>query len=250
MKRGEIKMKIEVWSDFVCPFCYIGKRRLETALNNFEHKDEVELVFKSFELDPSAKKKYGENINELIAQKYGITVEKAKESNDQLVEQAKAVGLKYNFDDLIPTNSFDAHRLAHYAKSEGKMNELAERIFKGYFVDSLNISDDKVLAALAGEVGLDSEKALRILESDQYSAEVRNDEESASKFRVGGVPYFVFDNKYAVSGAQPTDLFLDVLNKVKKEELSSPVIELVTKEKDQDKETSNSGNCSDGKCRI
>ncbi|MDF2881427.1 MAG: disulfide bond formation protein DsbA [Clostridiaceae bacterium] len=243
-------MKIEVWSDFVCPFCYIGKRRLETALNNFEHKDEVELVFKSFELDPSAKKKYGENINELIAQKYGITVEKAKESNDQLVEQAKAVGLKYNFDDLIPTNSFDAHRLAHYAKSEGKMNELAERIFKGYFVDSLNISDDKVLAALAGEVGLDSEKALRILESDQYSAEVRNDEESASKFRVGGVPYFVFDNKYAVSGAQPTDLFLDVLNKVKKEELSSPVIELVTKEKDQDKETSNSGNCSDGKCRI
>lgn len=243
-------MKIEVWSDFVCPFCYIGKRRLETALNNFEHKDEVELVFKSFELDPSAKKKYGENINELIAQKYGITVEKAKESNDQLVEQAKAVGLKYNFDDLIPTNSFDAHRLAHYAKSQGKMNELAERIFKGYFVDSLNISDDKVLAALAGEVGLDSEKALRILESDQYSAEVRNDEESASKFRVGGVPYFVFDNKYAVSGAQPTDLFLDVLNKVKKEELSSPVIELVTKEKDQDKETSNSGNCSAGKCRI
>lgn len=243
-------MKIEVWSDFVCPFCYIGKRRLETALNNFEYKDEVELVFKSFELDPSAKKKYDENIYELIAKKYGITVEQSKESNDQLVEQAKAVGLNYNFDDLIPTNSFDAHRLAHYAKSEGKMNELSERIFKAYFIDSLNISDHKVLADLAGEVGLDSEKALRILESDQYGAEVRKDEESASKLRVGGVPYFVFNNKYAVSGAQPTELFLDVLNKVKKEELSSPVIELVTKDNHQDKESSNSGNCSGGKCEI
>jgi predicted DsbA family dithiol-disulfide isomerase len=139
-------MKIEVWSDFVCPFCYIGKRRLEIALEKFEHKDEVELVFKSFELDPSAKKKSDANIHEIIAKKYGISVEQAKASNNQIVAQAKAIGLNYNFEDLIRTNSFDAHRIVYYAKTEGKMNELVERILKAYFVDSLNISDHKVLA--------------------------------------------------------------------------------------------------------
>lgn len=241
-------MKIEVWSDFVCPFCYMGKRRLEAALNNFENKDEVELVFKSFELDPNAKKKYDKNIDELIAQKYGITIEQAKASNDQIVSQAKSVGLNYNFDSLIPTNSFDAHRLIHYAKSEGKMNELAERIFKGYFVDSVNISDHKVLADLASEVGLNREKTLNILKSDKYGAEVRNDEKSASELGINSVPYFVFNNKYAVSGAQPTELFLEVLNKVKKEEISSQKIELLTK--DKDKEASDSGNCSGGSCAI
>jgi len=150
-------MKIEVWSDFVCPFCYIGKRRLEIALEKFEYKDEVELVFKSFELDPSSKKKFDENIHEIIAKKYGIPVEQAKASNNQIVDQAKAIGLNYNFDALIPTNTFDAHRVVQYAKTEGKTNELSERILKAYFIDSLNISDQKVLARLAYEVGLNSE---------------------------------------------------------------------------------------------
>jgi predicted DsbA family dithiol-disulfide isomerase len=243
-------MKIEVWSDFVCPFCYIGKRRLESALNQFEYKNEVELVFKSFELDPNSKKKFDENIHEIIAKKYNISVEQAKASNNQIVEQAKAIGLNYNFDDLIPTNTFDAHRLSHYAKTEGKMNELSERILKAYFVDALNISDHKVLAALADEVGLDSDKALKVLESDKYGAEVRKDEENASRLRISGVPYFVFNNKYSVSGAQPSELFLEVLEKVKKEELSSQVIDFLSEEKDQDNEDSNSGNCSDGKCNI
>ena len=161
-------MKIEVWSDFVCPFCYIGKRRLESALDQFEYKDEVELIFRSFELDPNSKKKFDENIYEIIAKKYGISVEQSKASNDQIVAQAKVLGLNYNFDDLIPTNTFDAHRLSHYAKTEGKANELSERILKAYFVDSLNISDYKILASLAGEVGLDSDEALKVLDSDQY----------------------------------------------------------------------------------
>ena len=211
-------MKIEVWSDFVCPFCYIGKRRLEIALEKFEHKDEVELVFKSFELDPSSKKKFDENIHEIIAKKYGIPVEQAKASNNQLVAQAKALGLNYNFDDLIPTNTFDAHRVVHYAKTEGKVNELAERIFKAYFVDSLNISDHKVLASLAHEVGLNSEKALSILESNQYGEEVRKDEETALKLRISGVPYFLINNKYVVSGAQTPELFLEALEKAREEE--------------------------------
>lgn len=243
-------MKIEVWSDFVCPFCYIGKRRLESALNQFEYKDEVELIFRSFELDPNSKKKFDENIYEIIAKKYGISVEQAKASNDQIVAQAKALGLNYNFDDLIPTNTFDAHRLSHYAKTEGKANELSERILKAYFVDSLNISDHKILASLAGEVGIDSDEALKVLASDQYGAEVRKDEENASRLKISGVPYFVFNNKYAVSGAQPPELFLEVLEKVKKEEVSPQVIELLSEDKVQDNENSNSGSCSDGKCEI
>ncbi|MBU3161589.1 DsbA family oxidoreductase [Clostridium frigoris] len=211
-------MKIEVWSDFVCPFCYIGKRRLEIALEKFEYKDEVELIFKSFELDPSAKKKFDGNINEIIAKKYGIPVEQAKASNNQIATQAKVIGLNYNFDDLVPTNTFDAHRVAHYAKTQGKMNELSERILKAYFVDSLNISDHKVLASLACEVGLNSEKALSILESDKYSNEVRKDEETASKLGISGVPYFVINNKYTISGAQPSEIFLEALEKAREEE--------------------------------
>ena len=210
-------MKIEVWSDFVCPFCYIGKRRLEIALEKFEYEDEVEVVFKSFELDPSSKKKFDGNIHEIIAKKYNIPVEQAKASNNQIVAQAKAIGLNYNFDDLIPTNTFDAHRIVHYAKTKGKANELSERILKAYFVDSLNISDHKVLASLALEVGLSIDKALNILESDQYGEDVRKDEETASKLKISGVPYFVINNKYAVSGAQPPELFLESLEQARQE---------------------------------
>lgn len=243
-------MKIEVWSDFICPFCYIGKRRLESALNQFEYKDEVELIFRSFELDPNSKKKFDENIHEIIAKKYGISIEQAKASNNQIVAQAKAIGLNYNFDDLIPTNTFDAHRLSHYAKIEGKANELAERILKAYFVDSLNISDHKTLAGLACEVGLDSDEALKVLVSDKYGAEVRKDEENASRLGITGVPYFVFNDKYAVSGAQPSEVFLEVLEKVKKEEVSPEVIELLSEDKAKENGNSNLGNCSDGKCKI
>ncbi|WP_026883969.1 DsbA family oxidoreductase [Clostridium akagii] len=211
-------MKIEVWFDFVCPFCYMGKRKLEIALEKFEHRDEVELVFRSFELDPSSEKKFDENINEIIAKKYGISVEQAKASNNQITAEAQSIGLNYNFDNIMPTNSFDAHRLAQYAKTEGKMNELSERILKAYFVDSLNISDHKVLASLAGEVGINSLKALSILESDQYGEEVRKDEEIASKLRISGVPYFVINNKYTVSGAQSSEIFLETLEKAREEE--------------------------------
>jgi predicted DsbA family dithiol-disulfide isomerase len=241
-------MKIEVWSDFACPFCYIGKRRLESALDKFEYKDEVELVFKSFELDPSAKKSYEENIDQLIAKKYGISVEQAKGSNSQIIAQAKALGLDYNFEDLKPTNTFDAHRLCHYAKTEGKMNELSERILKAYFTDSLLISDHQVLAKLAEEIGLNYQTALEVLSSDKYTSEVRKDEERASNLKITGVPFFVFNNKYAVSGAQPSELFLDVLEKVRKEELSSPVIEFLSKESDE--KEADAGSCSDGKCEI
>lgn len=204
-------MKIEVWSDFVCPFCYIGKRKLEIALNKFEYRDEVEINFKSFELNPTSKKKVDGSMHEIIAKKYGITVEQAKASNEQIILQAKKVGLNYNFDDIIPTNTFDAHRLTHYAKAEGKMTEMSERLFKAYLTEALNISDYKVLANLASEVGLNGNEALKVLESDKYKAEVREDEKTASRYGISGVPYFVFNNKFAVSGAQPPEVFLETL---------------------------------------
>lgn len=204
-------MKIEIWSDFVCSFCYIGKRKLEIALNKFEYRDEVEIDFKSFELDPTSKKKVDGNMHEIIAKKYGITVEQAKASNEQIILQAKEGGLNYNFDDIIPTNTFDAHRLTHYAKAEGKMTEMSERLFKAYFTEVLNISDYKVLSDLASEVGLNGDEALKFLESDKYKAEVREDEETASRYGISGVPYFVLNNKFAVSGAQPPEVFLETL---------------------------------------
>lgn len=243
-------MKIEVWSDFVCPFCYIGKRRLEEAIKKVQYKEEIELIFKSFELDKTAKKKYDENINEIIAKKYDIQVEEAKALNDQIISQAKTVGLNYNFEGLIPTNTFDAHRLLHYAKTKGKANELEERILKAYFVDSLNISDYKILSRFAFEVGLDGDEALKILEGNDYVEEVRKDEEEASKLKITGVPYFVFNNKYAVSGAQPSEVFLEVLEKVKKEELSLRPIDVVSENKNQDNKISREATCSNGKCEI
>lgn len=211
-------MKIEIWSDFACPFCYIGKRKLEIALNKFQYKDEVELVFRSFELNKESKKKYDGNLNEIISKKYGITLEQAQISNNQIIQQAKEVGLNYNFDNIIPTNTFDAHRLSHYAKAKGKMKELIERILKAYFEEALNISDHKVLANLAGEVGLDRDEAGSVLASDRYEEDVRKDEQMASELKITGVPYFIFNNQYVVSGAQSPDLFLEVLEKVKKED--------------------------------
>ncbi|MBB6637663.1 DsbA family oxidoreductase [Cohnella thailandensis] len=206
-------MKVEVWSDFACPFCYIGKRRLEGALEQFAHRDDIEVEFRSFELDPNAKRDVDYNVNEMLARKYGMTVEQAAANNRNLTEQARAIGLEYHMDKSVLTNSFDAHRLTHYASQFGKRNEMAERLFKAYFTDGLHIGDHETLANLAAEVGLDREGALAALTSSDFSEEVREDEQFAAQIGVRGVPFFVLDRKYAVSGAQPTEVFLDALEK-------------------------------------
>ncbi|GJM73464.1 hypothetical protein HMSSN036_56800 [Paenibacillus macerans] len=147
-------MKIEVWSDFSCPFCYIGKRRLEKALEAFEHREEVQVVYRSFELDPEAPKDAELSIHELLAVKYGLSLLQAKESNQNVAAQAKAEGLDYHFDTAIPTNTFDAHRLSHYAGEKGKAKEMTERLYRAYFTDSLHIGDRDTLVRLAEEAGL------------------------------------------------------------------------------------------------
>lgn len=172
-------MKVEIWSDYVSPFCYIGERKLELALEQTGMKEDVEIVFNSFELDPNAKKSYDDNINQLIAKKYGMSIEQATKANNNIIKAAKEVDLDYNFDDLKRTNTFDAHRLSHYAKEKGKSNEYTKAIMKSYFTHSLNISDFDVLASIAAEVGLNRAEALRILESSEFAMEVRQDESNA-----------------------------------------------------------------------
>lgn len=235
-------MKIEVWSDFVCPFCYIGKRRLEIALERFPHKDRVEVVFRSFELDPDAKKQVDLSIHEMIAQKYGISVEEAKKLNADVGRQAAAVGLTFRFDTMKPTNTFDAHRLAKYAEAQGKLPEMANRLFQAYFTDSLLISDHDVLIGLAGDAGLDREEAKQVLESGSYSDEVRKDEAEAARLGVRGVPFFVLNRKYAISGAQPIEVFIQALEKVWEEEQESSPLQPLASD--------GGGQCADGSCRI
>ncbi|GAA0604352.1 DsbA family oxidoreductase [Virgibacillus siamensis] len=224
-------MKIEVWSDFVCPFCYIGKRRLEKALNEFEYKDDVNIEYKSYELDPNAEIAPGKSIHELLASKYGMSVEQAKNSNESLGQQAAELGLTYNFDTMRHTNTFDAHRLAKFADENGKGTEMTERLLKAYFTDSELISDHQTLIKLAGEMGLDTEKVTEMLKLDDYALHVRADEEQARQLGVQGVPFFVFNEKYAVSGAQPPEAFSEALEKVWEEEKEQPVLQSLNPKK-------------------
>lgn len=206
-------MKVEIWSDYACPFCYIGKRRFEAALGQFAHKDNIQVEFKSFELDPSAKRDAEYDVHDMLAQKYGMSREQAIANNANLTEQAAQLGLAYDFDGMILTNTFDAHRLSHFSAAQGKAGEMTERLLSAYFTESKHIGDRETLADLAAEAGLDREEALNVLQNGEYAAEVRADEQEAGALGVRGVPFFVFDRKYAVSGAQPPEVFLQALTK-------------------------------------
>ncbi|MDQ0351439.1 putative DsbA family dithiol-disulfide isomerase [Alkalibacillus filiformis] len=223
-------MKVEIWSDVVCPFCYIGKRRFEQALQQFNFGDEVEVTFKSFQLDPTVEKGQYDDIHQMLANKYQVPYEQGKEMNAQMAQQAKEVGLEFNFDSVVPTNTEDAHRLSQFAKQEGKLYELMEELMKAYFTKGLDVGDHEVLLDTAGEVGLDREEASNALESGAYLSNVRRDQQEASQIGVQGVPFFVFNEKYAVSGAQSTESFLEVLNKVYEEEKSKPQVQMLNKD--------------------
>jgi predicted DsbA family dithiol-disulfide isomerase len=216
---------IEIWSDLVCPFCYIGKRNLETALQKMGMEESVQIEWKSFQLDPEAKKATIENpisTYEYLSKKYGKPLGWAKQITFQTAETAKKVGLDLNFEKAINTNTMDAHRLLHFAKSQNKQGELKERLLKAHFTEGLNLSDFNVLARLASDVGLDSGAVLKILDSEEYVADVQEDAETAQGLGATGVPFFVFNRQYAISGAQPVEAFQQVLAKVR-EDGSRPV---------------------------
>lgn len=236
-------MKIEVWSDFVCPFCYIGKRRLEMALEQFPHKDQVEVEFKSFELDPNSPLFSGQSIHEALAKKYGMSVEQAKQANQGVGEQAATVGLTFNFEEMKPTNTFDAHRLAKFAKAEGKEAVITEKLLYGYFTESKLVSDHETLADMAEAAGLNRQKALEVLQDESaYANDVRIDEALAQQYGISGVPFFIVNQKYAISGAQPLETFVGALQKVWEEETTAPVL--------QDLSTDDDVSCADGSCAI
>jgi predicted DsbA family dithiol-disulfide isomerase len=240
-------MRIDIWSDYACPFCYIGKRRLEHALSQFPDRDKVEVVFRSFQLDPNARTDETRDIHDILAAKYGMTRDKAKATNAQLAEQAQGVGLEFNFDTVQSTNTFDGHRLSHYAATKGKAPQMTERLLRAYFTDSLNLGDRKVLAELAAEVGLDQVETAAVLESNAYADQVNADIDAARLLNITGVPFFVFNNKYAVSGAQPGPVFTEVLDTVWAEEQNTPVLQVVGKPQSK---AEDADGCDDGSCSI
>ena len=204
-------MNVEIWSDIVCPWCYIGKRRFESALSQFEHRDDVQIVWRSFELDPQAQNRYPGTLNDLLAQKYGMSASKASAMNAQVAATAAADGLDYRLEEAKPGNTFDAHRLLHLAAERGLQGAVKERLLKAYFSEGLAVGDAAALLPVVVEAGLDPHEVTAVLASDRYAAEVRADEQRAAAFGIRGVPFVVVDERYGVSGAQAPEAFLDVL---------------------------------------
>jgi len=206
-------MKIEIWSDVACPFCYIGKRRLETALRQFAHRDATEVVWRSFQLDPEAKYVPGLSILDHLAERKGWSKQQAREATEQVSNMARGEGLEYDFDRQIPANTFDAHRLTHLAAQHGLQDAAEERLFAAYFTEGKNIGDRAVLEQLGVDIGLEAGEVRHLLAGDDYTAAVQADIVEASALRVRGVPFCVFNRQYAVSGAQASDGFLQTLEK-------------------------------------
>jgi len=211
-------MKVEIWSDVVCPFCYIGKRKFEKALEGFEAKDKVAIEWRSFQLDPDMEYVPGQSVHEYLSKRKGTSAVEGKRMNDAMTAMAKEVGLEYNFDKAIVNNTFNAHRLLHFAKEKGLQNEMKERLFRAYYTEGKNVGDIDTLALLGEEVGLQAEEIRTVLQSEKYAQDVLLDQYKAQQIGANGVPFYVFNNKYAVSGAQPSEVFAQVLEKVWEEE--------------------------------
>jgi predicted DsbA family dithiol-disulfide isomerase len=202
---------VEIWSDIACPWCYIGKRRFEAALAQFEHRDEVRVTWRSFELDPEAPRERVGDRAERLAQKYGMTVERACEAERQLTEVAAGEGLGFRFDIARSGTTFDGHRLVHLAGEHGLQDAMKERLLRAYFIEGELMADHETLVAAAVEVGLPEDEVREMLASERYAAEVRDDERTAGELGISAVPTFVVDRKLGASGAQPPDALLDLL---------------------------------------
>jgi predicted DsbA family dithiol-disulfide isomerase len=216
-------MKIEIWSDIACPWCYIGRRRFEKAMNQFEHQNEVEVIWRSFQLDPNAPRDYAGNAYDLLTERYGMSMEQSKSANDRVTQLAALEGLEYHLDQAHPVNSMDAHRLIHLAAQHHLQSEMKERLQRAYFTEGLVVSDRNVLVNLAVEVGLNADETRQMLESDAFVAAVQSDERHAQALGCRGVPFFVFDEKYAISGAQPVELFLTGLERAWQDSQKRPI---------------------------
>ncbi len=207
-------MKVEIWSDVVCPWCYVGKRNLEAALAEFPHADEVTVEWRSFELDASTPRQMDLSMDEVLQRKYGMSPEEATAANRQMTELAAKVGLEYHLDKVQIGNTFDAHRLIHLADTQGLGGAMKERLLAAYFTEGRSVSDPAELARLGVEVGLDRARVDTVMAGDEFGAEVRADEAQAVELGCTGVPFFVVDGKFGIPGAQPPDVLLRLLNRV------------------------------------
>jgi predicted DsbA family dithiol-disulfide isomerase len=207
-------VRIDIWSDIVCPFCYIGGRHLQLALERFDHAEEVEVVWRSFELDPRPVEDPHADLTEQLAAKYGMSRDRAEANQQRVGEAMEAVGLEFNWRDAHPANTFDAHRLAHLAAERGLSDQAQTAFKKAYFTDGRAIGDHQVLRDLAIGIGLDADEVDDVLSSDRYADQVRADESQAQVYGITAVPTFVLADQYSVSGAQPVDTLVDVLDQV------------------------------------
>lgn len=230
-------MKVEIWSDIACPWCYVGKRRFEQALERFEHPDDVDVVWRSFELDPTAPRSVGMPQDELLAEKYGVPVEQARAMNARMTSEAAKEGLDFHFDRVQVGNTFDAHRLVHLAAEAGKADAMKERLMRAYLTEGESLGDPATLLRLATDVGLDEARAREVIASDAYAQDVRADESRARSFGISGVPFFAIDERYGVSGAQTPDVLLGALRQAHAESRLTMV-------------TGDGGKCDDETCAI
>lgn len=204
-------MKVEIWSDVMCPFCYIGKRHFEQAIDKLPFKDEIEVDWKSYQLNPEYHNTNNETVYEYLSRSKGMPIEQAKQMTKQVVDMASNAGLTIDFDKNIPANTFNAHRLIHLAAKHNLQDLAEEKLFEAHFVQSRNIGETSVLVDVAEEIGLDKAEAEEVLNSDQFAEAVRYDVYESQNLGIRGVPYFVMDRKYGVSGAQPVQAFTDAL---------------------------------------
>ncbi|WP_099367679.1 DsbA family oxidoreductase [Sphingobacterium sp. 1.A.4] len=206
-------MLIEIWSDIMCPFCYIGKHQFDKALNALPFKEDIEVQYKSYQLNPEYTHVEGDSTYGFLSRSKGISMEQAKEMTNHVVQMGKQARVHINFDTNIPANTFKSHELIHFAASKGKAKEMKERLFEAHFTEGLNIEKLEVLVQLATEVGLLAEETKEALQTDRYATAVRQDLHEARQIGIRGVPFFLFDRKYAVSGAQGVEAFTEVLEK-------------------------------------
>jgi predicted DsbA family dithiol-disulfide isomerase len=204
-------MKVEIWSDVVCPFCYIGKRRLERALEQFPQAAQVQIEWKSFQLDPESPTDTSKNYAQMLADKKNMPLPQVRDMFANVAEMGHKEGLRLDFDKAVVANSLQAHRFTHLAKAHGKQHEAEEILFKAHFTDGKNIDDTEVLAQLGEEIGISAAAVCEMLASEAYKAEVQRDRYEAHQIGVRGVPFFVFNDKYAISGAQESRVFLSAL---------------------------------------
>jgi predicted DsbA family dithiol-disulfide isomerase len=204
-------MKVEIWSDVACPFCFVGKQTFEDALSRFEHRDGVEVTWRSFQLDPTMPAETQGGLDELLARKYGKTIEEARAMNARVIAMAEDVGLHPDFERARPSNTFDAHRILQLAASHGLADAAEERLFRAYFEEGELLSDHPTLVRLAAEIGLDGAEAERVLAGDAYADAVTAEITEARELGLNGVPAFVLDRRLLVSGAQPPEAILGAL---------------------------------------